>query len=367
MPIQVIDKIKQKNNGTFALMDAADIEMADGKRLDEKAEEIAKKFENVDEKLTQAASKSPIFDLNEIGLPAIPVSGEAVNVATDTTEIMGVLSKGAAYFTLTINHGENTTVNTILMNPNNSTGLCNCTYEFSNTEILVLAIMKNSILAFMATIKNQILPSVTSEDNDKIAKVVDGKWTAVIPEDSGEDTGSVMWKDIIDRPFEVLENGTVIPLDNRFLEPLETTVREIDLFPESTVDGFALDETYGAYTPGFSSAATFAPEPLGTYNVVWDGVFYTCNAFTFDLEGDTFVGLGNGTYVGKTGNDEPFLLAYTPAYGMKQFFANTTETSHTIRVYRTAPAYRLRADYLPMEAIREQIDEIISDALGGDY
>lgn len=35
MPIELIDKIKPKNGGKFPLMDAADVEMPDGKRLSE--------------------------------------------------------------------------------------------------------------------------------------------------------------------------------------------------------------------------------------------------------------------------------------------------------------------------------------------
>lgn len=35
MPIEIIDKIKPKNNGSFPLMDAADVQMPDGKRLTE--------------------------------------------------------------------------------------------------------------------------------------------------------------------------------------------------------------------------------------------------------------------------------------------------------------------------------------------
>lgn len=40
MPIEIIDKIKPKNNGSFPLMDAADVQMPDGKRL---TEELAEK------------------------------------------------------------------------------------------------------------------------------------------------------------------------------------------------------------------------------------------------------------------------------------------------------------------------------------
>ena len=35
MPIELIDKIKPKNSGTFAMVDAADVEMEDGTRLQE--------------------------------------------------------------------------------------------------------------------------------------------------------------------------------------------------------------------------------------------------------------------------------------------------------------------------------------------
>lgn len=47
MPIQIIDKLKPKNNGEFALVDAADIELASGNRLEafltEQAADLAKK------------------------------------------------------------------------------------------------------------------------------------------------------------------------------------------------------------------------------------------------------------------------------------------------------------------------------------
>lgn len=40
MAISLIDKIKPKNNGDFAMVDAADVEMSDGRRLPEALEEI---------------------------------------------------------------------------------------------------------------------------------------------------------------------------------------------------------------------------------------------------------------------------------------------------------------------------------------
>lgn len=40
MPINLIDKIKPKNNGTFAMVDAEDVELSGGIRLDAKVVDI---------------------------------------------------------------------------------------------------------------------------------------------------------------------------------------------------------------------------------------------------------------------------------------------------------------------------------------
>ena len=44
MPINLIDKIKPKNGGSFSLVDAADVELPDGKRLDAVIEELDDRF-----------------------------------------------------------------------------------------------------------------------------------------------------------------------------------------------------------------------------------------------------------------------------------------------------------------------------------
>lgn len=44
MAIEVIGKIKQKNNGTFALLDASDVELADGERLDSAVDRLNNKI-----------------------------------------------------------------------------------------------------------------------------------------------------------------------------------------------------------------------------------------------------------------------------------------------------------------------------------
>ena len=41
MAIELIDKIKPKNNGSFAMVDAVDVELPDGTRLAERLEQTA--------------------------------------------------------------------------------------------------------------------------------------------------------------------------------------------------------------------------------------------------------------------------------------------------------------------------------------
>lgn len=83
MSIELIDKIKPKNNGAFALVDAHDVAMPDGTRLDI--------WEGGRGDITT-------FDLVALGLPEIVSGGAEVSVETDTTEIKAALETGAVRF-----------------------------------------------------------------------------------------------------------------------------------------------------------------------------------------------------------------------------------------------------------------------------
>lgn len=69
MAIYLIGKIKQKNNGKFALVDAADIELPDGRRLDEVvfATKLSE-LENDCEFMTEEGAKTYINELIESAL-----------------------------------------------------------------------------------------------------------------------------------------------------------------------------------------------------------------------------------------------------------------------------------------------------------
>lgn len=83
MSIELIDKIKPKNNGSFPLVEAHDIQMPDGSRLD----------------TWEGKGTIPYFDLVELGLPDVPVEGgEKVTVQTDATGMIEALFEGAVRF-----------------------------------------------------------------------------------------------------------------------------------------------------------------------------------------------------------------------------------------------------------------------------
>lgn len=109
---------------------------------------------------------------------------------------------------------------------------------------------------------------------------------------------------------------------------------ETDIMPEATISGFTLDSTFQAYTPGPVVPATFALTAGETYIVDWDGETYTCEAGSFTYSGENLVYIGNGAYVGQSGNDEPFLISYSPASNAAQLFSNVNTDSHTIRIYQ---------------------------------
>lgn len=172
MSVEVIDKIKPKNNADFPLVDAADIEMPDGTRLSDhdflesselpeavnialaqakksgkfdgkdgqpgkdgqngspgrdgvdgktpvKGEDYwtdADKQEIVDDVLEQieipegsgGSAELPVFDLAALGMSAVTLPAGVSSVSTDTTELQSALSKGDVIFVIPVNMGGTT-------------------------------------------------------------------------------------------------------------------------------------------------------------------------------------------------------------------------------------------------------------------
>lgn len=159
-------------------------------------------------------------------------------------------------------------------------------------------------------------------------------------------------------------------IDNKYLAILDSEAgSKTNILPETTYNGFEFNSTFNAYTPGPVVPAEFILTEGETYNVIWDGNTYTCTAGAADYYGYTIIYIGNGTTMGQAGNDEPFAFTYSPAENGSQVFAiNNTEVLHTTHIYQMAPlSYKLKEEYLPMEAIKSYIDNYIGEAFGGDY
>ena len=76
MSVEVIDKIKPKNNGDFALVDAVDVEMPDGTRLSD--QDFSGGLPKVSE-----ADEGKIFSVVDGKLVLVPVADSSVKTYVD--------------------------------------------------------------------------------------------------------------------------------------------------------------------------------------------------------------------------------------------------------------------------------------------
>lgn len=169
MSVEIIDKIKPKNNGTFPLVDASDVEMPDGSRLsDHNFMDVSQLPAAVDDALAKAkasgefdgkngvdgkdgqdgspgkdgkdgkdgktpvkgtdywtnadkqeivsdvldqidipegSASAPVFDLAAMGMVAVTLPTGVSSVDTDTTELQSALGKGNVIFVIPVNMG----------------------------------------------------------------------------------------------------------------------------------------------------------------------------------------------------------------------------------------------------------------------
>lgn len=138
-------------------------------------------------------------------------------------------------------------------------------------------------------------------------------------------------------PLEITENGTYTPPEGvAGYNPVTVNVdpTKITILREQQFDGFVLDESFGAYSPGFVSPAEFVLNSGETYHVIWDGTSYECTAVSFEYYDMSMVAIGDGSYLGLPGNGEPFLITYNiPGNGI-QLFSNEDAGSHTVGIWQ---------------------------------
>lgn len=108
------------------------------------------------------------------------------------------------------------------------------------------------------------------------------------------------------------------------------------LLPEQTLTGFFWDPLYSAYALHLNPAP-FALTEGEEYRVVFDGAEYLCTAITYPYFGNQVIAIGNAAPIGYSGNGEPFLMTYTPAYDAFSCFSMDSDPAHTAAVYRMEP------------------------------
>lgn len=109
---------------------------------------------------------------------------------------------------------------------------------------------------------------------------------------------------------------------------------EVIVYKKKKVSGFALDSTFGAFSPGYVSPSEFTLEGGKSYRVIWDGAEWNCDAFAFEMSGMSIVAIGNASSLGLSGNNEPFLITYNVTADNTQIFAIDDKDTHTIGIYQ---------------------------------
>lgn len=366
MAINITGKFKPQ--GSFALVDAVDVELPDGSRLSDyqavKSVNGVAPDENGNVTLTLDFEDNPTvdapggenagipqFDLQEMGMAAISLPVGTVSLAVDTTEMISALAEGAVRFAIPVSVDGNEAVFHLDMHGfTDGSGSYQCiSLAMMETALIVLVnLAPGGLEVSVMPVTTAIgIPAITAEDNDKILKVVDGAWTPV--EMDGLAGGVSSWNNLTDKPF--YEEGS-----------------RVLLIEETKFEGFTQNPDYGLYFA--YDAKPFSLAAGETYTVLWDGGEYVVTALDASaVVGGEMIAMGDGSAWGLPGNEEPFIIA-TDAVSM-YFFAsdpNDSAVSHDVGIYQGATVIKtLDEKYLPMDAIDQRIEEYISSALEGDY
>lgn len=170
MAVEIIGKMKPKNNQQFALMDAVDVEMPDGRRLDDWREGIRLKEviveddngvakaenrllqdgEDVTDEVRELLGANdpgedepetggviPTFNLIERGLPAVSMDGSEASAEMETADIIAAAESGAVKLVIGIDMGGNTIPFEAIMNSlrSSAAGVCAFAGAFDITGV----------------------------------------------------------------------------------------------------------------------------------------------------------------------------------------------------------------------------------------
>lgn len=109
-----------------------------------------------------------------------------------------------------------------------------------------------------------------------------------------------------------------------------TTTVLADLYPQTTIDGFVENGSYGFLK--ISQPPLFVLENGKNYTVFWDNERFDVTSFSATISGmGDFIVIGNGAGMGYPGNNEPFAIAVSENSSMIFAFVDNS-TTHDLRV-----------------------------------
>ena len=181
MAIELISKIKPKNNGTFPLMDAADVEMPDGTRLsDFKGGVTSVNGQTGDVTITVTNGKDGKDGSNgEDGKDGQDGVSPSVSVSSITGGHRVTITDATGTKTFDVMDGEDGSGASIIVDTTLS-------QEGQAADAAVVGAAFNEYFQMAQSLLPKLLPDVTAEDEGKILQVVGGAWVAVTLTDVSE-------------------------------------------------------------------------------------------------------------------------------------------------------------------------------------
>ena len=126
--------------------------------------------------------ETPVFDLGEMGIAAIPMSGGSSYAETDTTEISAALEKGAVTFIINVETMGITIPASVTVTSAALGGVysCYCFVSLTKPAVVMVTVKATSISVELSYLTETVgIPGVTEADNGKFMRVVGGEWSAV--------------------------------------------------------------------------------------------------------------------------------------------------------------------------------------------
>lgn len=135
----------------------------------------------------RASADAPTFNLVALGLPTVPMDGTMVNAEIDTTDIMAALDKGAIKIIAAFGMGASTVTAEVVMGGIHvgamGVYICSYPFDFEGMKLMFnLVVGDGAIGAYYTDLSGggaSGLPEVTTEDEGKFLRVVNGAWSAV--------------------------------------------------------------------------------------------------------------------------------------------------------------------------------------------